>query len=55
MTAVQRIKQKHDLDILLRAIAPAARRNQEKRREEESRKARVNANLSRRGSRLRLL
>lgn len=55
MTEVQRIKQKHDLDILLRAIAPAARRNQEKRREKESRKSRVNANLARRGSRLRLL
>lgn len=55
MTEVQRIKQKHDLDILLRAIAPAARRNQEKRHEEEEIKSRVNANLARRGSRLRLL
>ena len=55
MKEIQRIKQRHDLDILLRAIAPAARRNQEKRREEESRKSIVNANLARRGSRLRLL
>ena len=32
MNPVQEIKQRHDMDILLRAIAPAARKRQEARR-----------------------
>ena len=46
---VQRIKQRHDMDILLRAIAPAARKRQEARRQTEMGKSRINAALARRG------
>ena len=34
MNAVQEIKQRHDMGILLRAIAPAARKRQEARRKQ---------------------
>ena len=43
MTEVQRIKERHDMDILLRAIAPAARKRQEARRRKEMGKSRINA------------
>ena len=42
MTEVQRIKERHDMDILLRAIAPAARKRQEARRRKEMGKSRIN-------------
>lgn len=40
---------------LIRAVAPAARRNQEARRQLELRARRENARLARAGSRLRVL
>ena len=49
MNPVQEIKQRHDMDILLRAIAPAARKRQEARRRREMGKSRINAALARRG------
>ena len=49
MNEVQRIKQRHDMDILLRAIAPAARKRQEARRQTEMGKSRIYAALARRG------
>ena len=49
MTEVQRIKERHDMDILLRAIAPAARKRQEARHQKEMGKSRLNADLARRG------
>ena len=49
MNEVQRIKQRHDMDILLRAIAPAARKRQEARRQKQMGKSRINAALARRG------
>lgn len=49
MTEVQRIKERHDMDILLRAIAPAARKRQEARRRKEMGKSRINAALARPG------
>ena len=49
MNAVQEIKQHYDMDILLRAIAPAARKRQEARRQKEMGKSRINATLARRG------
>ena len=49
MNEVQRIKQRHDMDILLRAIAPAARKRQEARRQKKMGKSRINAALARRG------
>ena len=49
MNPVQEIKQRHDMDILLRAIAPAARKRQESRRRREMGKNRINAALARRG------
>ena len=55
MTEVQRIKERHDMDILLRAIAPAARKRQEARRRKELGKSRINAALSRRGIPLRMV
>lgn len=45
MNAVQEIKQRHDMDILLRAIAPAARKRQKARRRKEKGKERINATL----------
>ena len=49
MNAVQEIKQRHDMGILLRAIAPAARKRQEARRQKKMGKSRINAALARRG------
>ena len=49
MNPVQEIKQRHDMDILLRAIAPPARKRQEARRRREMGKRRINAALDRRG------
>ena len=49
MNPVQEIKQRHDMDILLRAIAPAARKRQEARRRRAMGKSRINAALARRG------
>lgn len=49
MNQVQEIKQRHDMDILLRAIAPAARKRQEARRRREMGKSQINAALARRG------
>ena len=49
MNPVQEIKQRHDMDILLRASAPAARKRQEARRRREMGKSRINAALARRG------
>lgn len=49
MNPVQEIKQRHDMGILLRAIAPAARKRQEARRQKEMGKSRINAALARRG------
>ena len=48
MNPVQEIKQRHDMDILLRAIAPAARKRQEARRRREMGKNRINAAFFRR-------
>ncbi|MFR7688025.1 hypothetical protein [Evtepia gabavorous] len=45
MNPVQEIKQRHDMDILLRAIAPAARKRQEARSRREVGKSRINAAL----------
>lgn len=50
MNPVQEIKQRHDMDILLRAIAPAARKRQEARRRREMGKSRINAALARPGA-----
>lgn len=49
MNAVQQIKAKYDMDALLRAIAPAARKRQEgrKKRERTARTtSRINARLA---------
>lgn len=42
MNPVQEIKQRHDMDILLRAIAPAAIKRQEARRRRETGENRIN-------------
>ena len=61
MTRVMEIKRRHeaaDMDELLRAIAPAARRNQaarQRREKAQSAKRRVNARLARVGIPLRVV
>ena len=61
MTTVFDIKARHaeraerEELALIRAVAPAARRNQEARRQLELRARRVNARLARSGARLRVL
>ena len=55
MTEDQTNKQRHDIDNLLPAIAPAARKPQEARRRKEMGKSRINAALARRGIPLRMV
>ncbi len=61
MTRVMEIKRRHeeaDMDELLRAIAPAAKRNQaarQRREKAQSSKRRVNARLARVGIPLRVV
>lgn len=58
MNAVQQIKAKYDMDALLRAIAPAAKKRQEERAKRErtaSAKARTNARLAKAGIPLRVV
>ena len=55
MNAAQEIKQRYDMDILLRAIAPAARKRQKARRRKEKGKEHINITLARRGIPLRVV
>lgn len=55
MNKVQEIKQKYDLDAILRVISPSLERNVIRRREEEAKKRHINLCLSRKGTTIRLL
>lgn len=55
MNAVQAIKAKHDLDALLRAIAPRMEENVKRRRQQEAGKRKLNAVMAKAGIPLRVL
>lgn len=55
MNKVMEIKRRHDLDALLRAIAPAMERNVARRRTEERRKAQINQKMARAGMAVRVV
>nr|DAG34142.1 MAG TPA: hypothetical protein [Caudoviricetes sp.] len=55
MNAVQQIKQKHDMDALLKAIAPRMEENVKRRRQQEAGKRKLNAVMAKAGLPLRVL
>lgn len=55
MNVVQQIKQKHDLDALLRAIAPRMEENVKARRAKEASRHKLNAVMAKAGIPLRVL
>lgn len=55
MNKVQEIKAKHDMDALLRAIAPRMEENVKRRRQQEASKNRINAVMAKAGLPLRLM
>lgn len=55
MNVVQQIKQKHDLDALLRAIAPKMEENVKARRAKEAKQHKLNAVMAKAGIPLRVL
>lgn len=55
MNAVQAIKAKHDMDALLRAIAPRMEENVKARRQQEAGKRKLNAVMAKAGIPLRVL
>lgn len=55
MNQVQRIKEKYDMDILLRAIAPRMKEKQEARQRKDAGKRAINNALAKHGVPLRVL
>lgn len=55
MNQVQKIKEKYDMDILLRAIAPRMKEKNAERRKKDAGKTAINAALARHGVPLRVL
>lgn len=55
MTEVQRIKEKHDMDALLKHLIPKMEENVQRRRKEEKIKDKVNKSLIFRGFKIQVI